>query len=103
MTPDALPIKQALSQSDVLVRLEQSIRDSKARLDAIRPVLPPAIVGHVAAGPIDEKGWSLLVANGAVAAKLRQLLPALEEHLHESGWSLTTIRIKVRTDWPQRK
>lgn len=98
MTPDALPIKRALSQSDVLVRLQRSLHDSKARLDAIRPVLPAAIAGHVAAGPIDDKGWSLLAANGAVAAKLRQLLPALEDRLREAGWSLTIIRIKVRTE-----
>ena len=97
MTPDALPIAKVLSQTEVLVRLQASMRDSEARLEAIRAVLPAPIVGHVVAGPIDENGWSLLVANGAVAAKLRQLQPVLEDRLRESGWSLATIRIKVRT------
>ena len=37
-----------------------------------------ALMASVQPGPLDEDGWSLLVANAAVAAKLRHLLPRLE-------------------------
>jgi broad-specificity NMP kinase len=37
----------------------------------------------------------LLVRNSAVAAKLRQLTPALLERLQARGWPVERIRIKV--------
>ena len=95
VTPDALRIEQALGQSAPLARLQSLMRDSNARFDAIRASLPAALVPHVRPGPIDDAGWSLLAANASVAAKLRQLQPRLEEVLHERGWEVGAIRIKV--------
>ena len=89
--------EDALGRSAPLARLQQLLRESQARLDAIRPVLPGPLAQHVKAGPIDENGWSLLVANAAVAAKLRQLQPRLEEVLRARGWQVTSIRIKVQS------
>jgi hypothetical protein len=45
---------------------------------------------------MDEDGWSLLCANAAIAAKLRQLVPHLEQRLREVGQPVTAIRIKVQ-------
>ena len=73
------------------------MRDSKARFDAILPSLPTALALHVRPGPVDEAGWSLLAANAAVAAKLRQLQPRLEEILAERGWQVNSIRVKVQS------
>jgi hypothetical protein len=53
------------------------------------------MLSHVQPGPVDEAGWSLLVANAAVGAKLRQCIPRLEEALKKQGWPTSTIRIKV--------
>jgi hypothetical protein len=50
----------------------------------------------VSAGPIDDDGWSLLCANAAVAAKLRQLVPHLEQRLRNAGQAVATIRVKVQ-------
>ena len=53
-------------------------------------------------------GWArpgvltVAAANGAVAAKLRQLTPRFEELLREAGWSATTVRIKVVSESPVR-
>jgi hypothetical protein len=47
-------------------------------------------------GPLDAEGWTLLAANTAVAAKLRQLQPRLEETLLEHGWPAGSLRIKVQ-------
>ena len=96
VTPDALRIEQALQQSAPLARLQLLMRDSNARFEAIRSGLPPALAAHVKPGPVDETGWSLLAANASVAAKLRQLQPRLEEMLHERGWPVSAIRIKVQ-------
>jgi hypothetical protein len=90
-----LSLDEALSRSKPLARLADLLRDSAARYDAIRPLLPEAMVGHVRPGPVDELGWSLLVANAAVAAKLRQLKPRLEQALQERGWVGGELRIKI--------
>jgi len=97
MTPDALRLQQALQMSAPLARLRERIDESNARFDAIRSSLPAAMAAHVRPGPVDEQGWSLLAANAAVAAKLRQLQPRLEEVVRERGWAVSTIRVKVES------
>jgi hypothetical protein len=97
VTPDALRIEQALAQSAPLARLQVLMRDSHARFEAIRSGMPGALAAHVRPGPVDENGWSLLAANAAVAAKLRQLQPRLEDLLRERGWEVSAIRVKVQS------
>ena len=97
MTPNALTIEAALHRSAPLAHLQQLMRDSNARFDAIRPDLPALLAPHVRPGPVDEQGWSLLAANAAVAAKLRQLQPRLEDRLRDRGWQVSAIRIKVQS------
>jgi hypothetical protein len=97
VTPNALRIEQALDRSAPLVRLQQLMRESNARFDAVRHVLPAALAAHVKPGPVDSEGWSLLVANASVAAKLRQLQPRLEDALKGREWQVTAIRIKVQS------
>ncbi len=97
MTPNALRIEEALGRSAPLAKLQQLMRDSQARFEAVRPCLPAALAAHIKPGPVDEEGWSLLVANAAVGSKLRQLQPRLEDALKARGWQVTSIRIKVQT------
>ncbi len=92
-----LAIEQALAGSAPLVLLSRRVRDSQDRLAAITPLLPPAMRTSVRAGPIDETAWSLLATNNAVAAKLRQMLPALEAHLRSKGWNGPPVRVKLLT------
>jgi hypothetical protein len=96
VTPNALPIETVLRSSVPLARLQKLLRDSTARFEAIRPHLPATLIPHIKPGPIDELGWSLLVANSSVAAKLRHLQPRLEEILQERGLQTSSIRIKVQ-------
>ena len=93
--PDALRLQDALLRSEPLALLRERIRDSKARYDAVRGCIPAGMLSHVQPGPVDEAGWSLLVANAAVGAKLRQCVPRLEEALKRQGWPAGVIRIKV--------
>jgi hypothetical protein len=97
VVPNAVALTQALESSATLSLLRNRIRDSDARLAAIAVVLPVAIQPHVKAGPVDEEGWTLLVANASVAAKIRQLQPRLEECLRYQGWYASSIRIKIQS------
>ncbi len=59
-------------------------------------LIPGALRSAVQAGPIDGPDWCLLVDGNAAAAKLRQLLPALQNHLRGRGWEINSIRLKVQ-------
>ena len=93
--PDALQLQDALLKSEPLASLRERIRDSQTRFDAVRGCFPPAMLGNIQPGPVDEAGWSLLVANAALAAKLRQYIPRLEAALKRQGLPVSEIRIKV--------
>lgn len=88
-------VAAALGRSEPLTSLLQRMRDSKARLDALVPMFPPGLADGIRAGPLDDSAWVLLVSNAAAAAKLRQMLPALEAALREHGWPGPPIKIKV--------
>jgi len=85
----------ALGRSEPLTSLLQRIRASKERLQALLPLLPPALAEGVRAGPLDDAAWVLLVSHPAGAAKLRQMLPVLEAALRGHGWPGPPIKIKV--------
>ena len=91
-----MPIAQALSESAPLGRLSERLRLSGALYDAVAPALPLALAAQVSPGPVDDEGWSLLCSNAAVAAKLRQLVPRLEERLRDVGKPVAAIRVKVQ-------
>ncbi len=80
----------------MLARLTALSDDSLARLSAIETLIPASLRVAVKAGPIDGPVWCLLVNNNAAAAKIRQLLPALEAHLRSRGWEVNSIRLKVQ-------
>lgn len=95
LPPGTSPIDQALAGNQALGSLMQRMRESEARLGAIRPLLPPPMRPHVKAGPIDEEGWTLLAGNPAVSAKLRQMLPTLLNRLQHSGFDPRPVRVKL--------
>ncbi len=93
--PEPTPIADALRAHAGLAHLGQRLEASSRRLRTISPALPESLRASVQAGPLDENGWSLLAANAAVAAKLRQLLPRLEALLAQAGLAPAVIRIKL--------
>lgn len=92
----AVPIDEAMRASPALSRLVDRLRESNAMLASVLPMLPIGLAAVVRAGPVDAAGWSLLVGNAAVAAKLRQLVPRLEAGLRQQGHAVAAIRIKVQ-------
>ncbi len=96
----SVTLLQASEQSPTLARLGELARESTRRLRAIEPLLPAALRGAVQAGPIEGGQWCLIVDNNSVAAKIRQMLPALQAHLRSGGCEVNSIRLKVQmTHW----
>jgi hypothetical protein len=98
--PPAIPLHQAAQESPIFARLTDVIRASSERLKAIQNLLPAPLRASVQAGPLEEGCWCLLVSSNAVAAKLRQLVPALQAHLNQKGLGVNAIRIKVLNRTP---
>jgi hypothetical protein len=92
----SVTLLQATQESPTLARLTELSKDSVARLKAIEPMIPAVLRSAVTAGPIDGSIWCLIVNSNAAAAKIRQLLPALEAHLRTKGWQVSAIRVKVQ-------
>lgn len=93
--PNALALGDALQRSAPLADLRRRMDDSARCLQAVLPCLPALLHPHVRSGPLDAEGWTLLAANAAVAAKLKQLRPRLERALVEQRCNSFVVRIKV--------
>ena len=91
----AITLQQASTESPGLARLAGLARESGERLKLCESLIPPMLRAGIQAGPIEGADWCLLVQNNSVAAKLRQLLPALAAHLRSRGRDVLTIRVKV--------
>jgi len=96
-TPSVFSLQEAVGAAPGLAELQARIRMSQRCLDLVRDRIPHALRTQVTAGPLQDAEWCLLVRSSAAAAKLRQLLPALRDALHESGAQVSAIRIKVQT------
>jgi Dna[CI] antecedent, DciA len=88
-------LHQAAEESPTLARLAQLARESGERLKAIESSIPASLRASIRPGPIEGTSWCLLVDSSAAAAKLRQLLPVLQDKLGSRGYEVTSIRLKV--------
>ena len=93
----ALPLSDALQASEPLASLAERLRESKRRFECIAPVLPGTLAAQAQPGPVDEHGWTVLAANAAVAAKLRQLVPLFVARLAEHGFAELPLRVRIRS------
>lgn len=87
---------QAAEDSPTLARLAELARESGERLKAVESLIPAALRPRVKPGPIEGTAWCLLVDGNAAAAKLRQVLPAMQAQLCDRGWEVNSIRIRVQ-------
>jgi hypothetical protein len=91
----AQTVEQVVDSAPTLAHLSAMARDTQQRLRAIAPLLPSTLRHLVQSGGVEGSTWCLLVPNSAVAAKLRQTLPALCAHLRTKGWDVQSIQVKV--------
>jgi Dna[CI] antecedent, DciA len=102
-TRPAVPLPQtigsALAASDSLTGLAARLLESQRRFDAVAGLLPEAIAREVRPGPIDDEGWSVLASNAAIAAKLRHLLPRLNDELRSRSFRDLPIRVRLRAPY----
>jgi hypothetical protein len=91
----AVSLKDAAADSPILAKLSDLIERSNQHMAAIAPHLPTGLLKSVSAGPINDCEWCLLVRSGAVASKLRQLLPELEAQLLSASGQRIKVRVKV--------
>ncbi|MGA0609790.1 DciA family protein [Caldimonas sp. KR1-144] len=90
-------MSEAMRRSAPLAHLRAMLEASRECMEAVRPLLPPALAAQMRPGPIDESGaFVILVSSPAVAAKLRQLQPRLEKALAERGRQSGAIRVRVQ-------
>ena len=94
--PRPLSLGSALAASDTLTSLGVRLLESQERFEAIAPLLPAGLAAELRPGPIDDEGWSVLVSNAAVAAKVRHLLPRWNEALRARSFRDLPIRVRVR-------
>lgn len=88
-------VGEALAQEGMLASLAWRMRRSEQCLQAVLPVIPPALRPLVLAGPWDEQGWTLLTRHAAAMTKLRHVLPTMEKALGEKGLATPLIRIRT--------
>jgi hypothetical protein len=91
----AVTLMEAAQGSPSLARLTELTRESSLRLKMLHTLIPGPLRNAVQAGPIEGSEWCLLVNSNAAAAKLRQMLPALQAHLNCHGHAVDKIRLKI--------
>jgi hypothetical protein len=94
--PVPLTLVDALGRSQPLLLLRRRIADSNARFAIAAKVIPPALHAQLGAGALDEQSWTILARSASAAAKLRQMLPRIEDEFRSSGWPALAVRIQVR-------
>jgi hypothetical protein len=88
-------LEEAVLRAPSLANLVLLAQTSQRYLACIKPLLPPALLPAIAAGPIEDTVWCLVVQGNAVAAKLRQMLPRLVTHLQAQEHRVSAIRLRV--------
>ena len=92
----AFTLLQATQESETLSRLCDLATESAQRLKSVEPLLPLSLRSCIKPGPIEGPVWCLLLESNAAAAKVKQLVPALQAHLRSKGWEVNAIRLKVQ-------
>lgn len=62
-------------------------------------IMPPNLGSHCALGGLSEGSLTICANNGAIAAKLRHMLPSLLLKLQAAGYEVTAIRIAVQANY----
>ncbi len=89
---------QAIAESTTLRALLARIDQSKACLDIVLQGLPLGLHTSIAAGPLTDTEWCLLIRNASAVTKLKQLEPTMLAALQAKGFAIKSIRFKRQFD-----
>jgi hypothetical protein len=89
-------VNQAVQASPVLASMFERVAYSQNLFNLVLSQVPPSLHAQIAAGPVDEGVWCILITNPAVATKLRHLRPNLLAAVQAAGHPITEIRLKIR-------
>lgn len=92
-----ISVQEATRQAPTLNRLVALANQSSQLLKSVEGLIPEALRAAIQAGPLDAGQWCLIVNSSAAAAKLKHLLPTLQDTLVASGAPVSTIRLKVQS------
>ena len=59
-------------------------------------IIPSYLAQHCSLGKVSNGKLTVMVENGAIASKLKQISPSLLPKLRELGWEVTSIQIFVQ-------
>ncbi|OAM52362.1 hypothetical protein A7981_02445 [Methylovorus sp. MM2] len=95
--------KAVFRGSPELLALSGHAQDLSASQQAWNTVTPEPLRPHTQAGTLKHKRLTVYAANGAVAAKIKLLLPSLLTKLQKQGLEVTSIRVEVQVQSGARK
>ncbi len=95
LVPLPTPVAEAFRSSQVWQQLAARLQEAQSRLAIVHALLPASLQPHVKTGGVDEDHWTLLVPSAAMAAKLRQWLPALQTELRQAGFKELRLQIRI--------
>ena len=87
-------VLQAIAESNTLSGLLERMALSKVCLDTVLKHLPLGLHTSIAAGPLADGEWCILISNASAVAKLKQLEPMMLAAIQAQGIGVQSIRIK---------
>ncbi len=87
-------VLQAIAESNTLSGLLERMALSKVCLDIVLKRLPLGLHTSIAAGPLADGEWCILISNASAVAKLKQLEPMMLAAIQAQGIDVQSIRVK---------
>jgi len=94
----AAPLQRYLEHGDTLARLQDHAGRLLRAQSILVSLLPPPLGEHCAVANLKQGTLVVFAANGATAARVRQLVPTLLGGFAAAGVPLREIKLKVRID-----
>lgn len=93
----------AILKNSALAKLADKANELTSIQKIWNDIVPEPLKRHTQAGNIQHKRLTVHVDNGAVAAKIKLLLPSLLGKLQKQGLEITSIRVQVAIQSKEEK
>lgn len=85
----------AILQNSALSKMAEKVKELTSIQKIWNESLPAQLKPYTQAGNIEHKRLTVHVESGAIAAKIKLLLPSLMSKLQKHGLEVTSIRVQV--------